>query len=255
MEQKRVSLDVKFLEDGAEEGSFEAVFATLDVVDLDGDIIRPGALKGGNVRVSAYNHSSWGGALPVGRGIATERGDELVFKGRFFLSTTMGRDTYLTVKELSPDLQQYSFGYDVLTESRPDSGSKANRIIESMDVFEISPVLLGAGIATRTLDVKSGGLRLADHIDMLRDGMTELAGRVQALKEMREADGRQIGATTIERLTLATERLDELHEEMKSLIAAPHSGEPTEAEDEEVVDLVAEFNAVASTLAGVDIWV
>ena len=39
MEQKRVSLDVKFLEDGAEEGSFEAVFATLDVVDLDGDII------------------------------------------------------------------------------------------------------------------------------------------------------------------------------------------------------------------------
>lgn len=254
MEQKRVSLDVKFLADDEPEGTFEAVFATLNVVDHDGDIIRPGAVKETPVRISAYNHSSWGGALPVGRGTASERGNELIVKGRFFLNTTVGRDTYLTVKELSPDLQEYSFGYNVLAESKPAHDVNAVRVIDSLEVFEVSPVLLGAGLSTRTLDMKSGGLRLADHIDMLRDGMAELAGRVQALKEMRAADGRNIGAATMERLTLADERLEELHAELKALIAVPHDEQPTEGEQSEVVDLVAEFTQVANTLAGVDTW-
>jgi hypothetical protein len=60
------------------DGIVEAVFATLNVVDLDGDIMVPGAIGNQDVIVSAYNHATWKGALPVAKGRVREVGNEAV---------------------------------------------------------------------------------------------------------------------------------------------------------------------------------
>lgn len=144
---------VKVLDD--EKGRFEAVFATLNVVDKDGDVITNGSIENGrDVRISAYNHSSWGGALPVGKGKIHERDNELVVEGEFFQSTDTGRETYETVKALG-DLTEWSFGFDV-TKAEPGivEGQQVN-FLQKMNVYEVSPVLLGAGVNTRTTAIKS----------------------------------------------------------------------------------------------------
>src|SRR5213595_1548806 len=57
-------------------GEVTALFARLNVVDADGDVTLSGAFtEGAPVVISAYGHTSWGGALPVGKGTIGTRGD------------------------------------------------------------------------------------------------------------------------------------------------------------------------------------
>src|SRR5687768_2644954 len=98
----------------ADKGEVACVFATLDVVDSDGDVTTKGAFENGApVRISAYGHTSWEGALPVGKGKIREVGKEAVMDGKFFMDTAGGRDTFTVVKELGEEgLQEWSYGYD-----------------------------------------------------------------------------------------------------------------------------------------------
>lgn len=185
----------------ADKGQVSAVIATLNVRDHDGDVILPGAFESGQkVRISAFNHASWGPSLPVGKGTIREEGDEALFDGQFFLDTTVGKDTFTTVRELE-DLGEWSFGFDLrngATREGEHQGEDVRFIgplpdgTAGIDTHEVSPVLLGAGINTRTLAVKSladadledivaallkhdvadiahaiasGDIKLADHLD------------------------------------------------------------------------------------------
>lgn len=144
-----------------ERGEVEAVVARTNVMDRDGDVFLPGAFGTRNVRVSAYNHRSWpqrGGLPPVGRGSISERGNEVVAEMKFFMSTAEGRDAFEVVKEMG-ELQEWSFGWlpggevrGELTEDLVELG--ARRAIKSVPVEEVSPVLLGASVGTRTIGVK-----------------------------------------------------------------------------------------------------
>lgn len=152
METKNLSVEVK----DAAEGKVGAVFVTFGVKDHDGDIIEAGAIGDQKVRVSSFGHASWGGALPVGVGTVTEKGDEAIAELEFFMESTVGRDHYETVKGLG-DLGEWSFGFDILDESAPSEEQRqagVSRILKKLRVHEVSPVLKGAGINTRTTDVK-----------------------------------------------------------------------------------------------------
>jgi len=141
----------------ADLGEIEAVFSRFDVVDHDGDVTVKGAFtEGAPVVISAYGHKSWEGLLPVGKGTIHEEGDTAVLRGRFFLNTTHGRDTWETVKELSEsDLQEWSYSLaDVVSRKDTVDGRKV-RVIEKVRVKEVSPVLMGAGIDTTTLSTKA----------------------------------------------------------------------------------------------------
>lgn len=149
----------------AAQGLIEAVFSTLSdadevrkgvgSVDKDGDVTIKGAFEeGAPVVISAYGHKSWEGELPVGKGTIHEVDGEAVLKGRFFLNTTPGRDTFETVKELE-ELQEWSYSlHDVKASSATIDGRKV-RVIERVAVKEVSPVLRGAGVDTRTIGVKT----------------------------------------------------------------------------------------------------
>jgi hypothetical protein len=153
----------------ATKGLVEVVFATLDVVDKDRDVTRKGAfVDGAPVRISAYNHSSWEGALPVGKGSLRVAGNEVILDGQFFMKTTAGRETFETVKAME-ELQEWSYGFHV-TDSEPgEVDGKSVRVIKGVDVHEVSPVLLGAGIGTRTLAVKQAAISKAKIAELAID--------------------------------------------------------------------------------------
>lgn len=140
----------------AEKGLVTAVFAKLGVKDLDDDYTLPGAFGTQSVRVSAYGHGSWMGELPVGRGTISEKDGEAVAELKFFMSTQHGREHFEVVKEMG-DLQEWSYGFDVaetgeISEELRQQGVR--RVLKKLKVHEVSPVVLGAGVGTRTLAVK-----------------------------------------------------------------------------------------------------
>jgi len=194
-ERKQITLKDMSLQDT---GQVRAVFATLGIVDKQGDIIEPGAIQNGQaVRMSAYNHSSWGGALPVGKGSINEVNNELVFMGQFFLDTQAGEETYKTVKNLA-DLGEWSFGFDVLQKDYivdEATGNETRRLLK-LDVFEVSPVLLGAGVATRTTSIKSDdetakSKTYAEHAETLSADVLDFVERSQSIAGLREKDGKE----------------------------------------------------------------
>jgi hypothetical protein len=168
----------------ATEGRVSALFSRFNVVDLDGDVTLPGAIPNGvAVVISAYGHGSWErgqGALPVGKGVIRTTATEAVLDGRFFMDTTAGRDTFTTVKELGP-LGEWSYSLENVIADRGEWDGQVVRILRSMTVKEVSPVLRGAGIRTATLSAKSA-----------RAGFEDLRGirdqhRIQAgLRTLRE---------------------------------------------------------------------
>lgn len=103
--------------------------------------------------MSAYNHGSWGGQLPVGKGRISSDQNVATADMQFFLNTTGGRETFEVVKALG-DQMEWSYGYDVLDAEPGTKDSESVQFLKSLRVHEVSPVLLGAGIGTRTVSAK-----------------------------------------------------------------------------------------------------
>lgn len=136
-------------------GQVRAIFSVFNVEDHDGDVTIPGAFEdGAKVRISAYNHASWGTALPVGIGTIHQDDEKAWMDGQFFMDTTHGADTFRTVKQLD-DLGEWSYGYDVLEGGPGQWDGKDVNFLRKLKTHEVSPVLLGAGIGTRTVAAKS----------------------------------------------------------------------------------------------------
>ena len=149
--RKQFRAPISLKSDG-DEGTFEAVFATFNVIDRDGDVTKPGAFRDGQkVRISAWGHN-WGD-LPVGKGVIHADDEKAWVEGRFFLDTGPGADTYRTVKGLE-ELQEWSYGFDILKSAEGEFEGERVRYLEALDVYEVSPVMLGAGIGTRTTGIK-----------------------------------------------------------------------------------------------------
>jgi hypothetical protein len=142
-----------------QEGDFQAVISTLNVVDHDGDLTLPGAFGEQQVIISSYGHASWGGGfngLPVGKGRIFEAGNEAIAEGRFFLDTRGGQETYRAVKDLG-ELQEWSYALPWTEHEYSTIDGRRVRILKRIKVPEVSPVLMGAGIRTRTLSIKAAG--------------------------------------------------------------------------------------------------
>jgi len=151
MDKKIFSAPVEFKEEG--KGEFTAVFSTMNVVDSDKDVVIPGAFQDGQeVSISYWAHR-WQD-LPVGKGVIHADEEKAWVDGRFFLDTSVGKDTYQTVKNLG-DLQRWSYGFEVIdSESGTVEGSNV-RLLKKLDVFEVSPVLLAASVGTGTVAMKN----------------------------------------------------------------------------------------------------
>lgn len=199
----------------ADKGEVEAVFATLNVVDSDGDVTPPGAFEdGAKVRISAYGHKSWEGVLPVGKGSIREVGNEAVMSGKFFMDIPEGLATFKVVKALGEDgLQEWSYGYDPIEYSFGEFEDQQVRFLNKLKVHEVSPVLLGAGVGTRLLTAKSAGLKFSEHVEVVMADVEALIVRAAEVKALRSEKGKTISDTSAEvlaRLSASMKQLDEM---------------------------------------------
>lgn len=194
----------------ADEGLVDAVFATLGVVDSDGDVITKGAIPHeSKVTISAYGHKSWDGVLPVGTGTIKEVGDEAIVSARFFLDTEVGRDTFTTVKNLAAEgLGEWSFSLTDVVAHRGDVDGVQANIITGVKIHEVSPVLVGAGVNTRTLATK--GAKFSEHADAVMADVDELITRAEEVVTLRAAKGKTIGDESAALLTKVSDALERL---------------------------------------------
>jgi HK97 family phage prohead protease len=162
--EKRAKKSLRVQVKDATKGLIEARFCTFGVKDLDNDITMPGAFEdGAAVLISAYGHASWYGAKPVGKGVIRVDEKGAILDGEFFMDTIDGADTFKTIVGTG-DLQEYSYGYDILESGEVTEELRQKgvwRVLKKLKVYEVSPVLLGAGVDTETMSVKQRLERVA----------------------------------------------------------------------------------------------
>lgn len=207
MDTKSLRVEIK----DADRGDVVAIFSTLDVVDAHNDVTLDGAFEdGAKTRISAYNHASWGGALPVGVGKIKTSSREAQLHGRFFMDIPHAAQTFATVKQMSEEgLQEWSYGYDVVKYSFGEHDGKQVRFLEKLLVHEVSPVLIGAGVDTRTLTAKSN-LRFADEAQAVVAAVRALSDRAADVLAKRLEKGKGIGGESVD-------LLEQVRAEMKRL--------------------------------------
>jgi HK97 family phage prohead protease len=208
MDTKSLRVQVK----DADKGEVTAVFSTFDAIDSDGDVTKAGAFEdGAQVVISAYGHASWNGVLPVGKGVIRAGAKEAVLDGAFFINTTQGRDTFEAVKALG-ELGQWSYGYDVTKHSFGEFDGKQVRFLEGLKVHEVSPVLVGAGVGTRTLAAKSH-MKFAEEGEAVLAALTQFGSRAAEVMAMRREKGKGLGPESsglVERIEAELKRLAEV---------------------------------------------
>jgi hypothetical protein len=207
MQSKSVALELLNPgdEDNAKEGDVRALFSTLNEIDKDNDVTLPGAfVTGAPVRIAAYGHNSTGMSpqLPTGRGEIFADDEKAVMRGRFFLETTLGKDTYVTVKEMG-DLQEWSYEYDILDAEPGTFRGQPVQFLKSLKVHGVTPVYIGAGIGTATLDIKS----FTDHGEQLAELISDYVQRAKNRAQFRGKEGRTLSTANRNRLAALVESL------------------------------------------------
>jgi hypothetical protein len=206
-------------------GAFVARIATLNVVDKDGDLTPPGAFPNGkSILISSYMHGSWMGELPVGKGVIRESGTDVLVDGEFNLNSETGKEHYETVK-FAPELQEWSYGFKVLDADYDVdvNGNHVDRVLKSLDVFEASPVLRGAGMNTGTLSIKSekDGVTYKAQTEAVLATVADWAIRTKALAALKKDDGRALSPANGERVMKVLAEVETLATEIKNLLAQP----------------------------------
>lgn len=205
-----------------EAGHIVLAFAQIGVIDRDRDVTVAGAFPSKDVPMSAYGHTSWNGALPVGRGAIAEKGAWAVFEGDFLMETDHGRNAYHTVKAMA-ELQEYSYGYEPTEFSYGTHEDQHVRFLKRLDVYEVSPVLVGAGLGTHTQSIKSGEtgivLPYADHLEALLRETAVFVDRSRDRAEFRAKEGRVLSAATRDRLASLMEALGAAGTDLAALLA------------------------------------
>ena len=202
-------------------GAFTARIATLNVKDKDMDWTPNGAFpEGKEILISAYQHGSWEGALPVGKGIIHEQGNEVIVDGEFNLNSSSGKDHYETIK-FAPKQTEWSYGFKVLKYGQNEELSKqgVERILEKLDVFEASPVMRGAGVNTATLSIKSDkDTTYADQSETVLAAVKDWTERTKALATLRLKESRVLSASNRDRIKNMADQLHGVHQDMCGLL-------------------------------------
>lgn len=245
IERKTIGTEIKL----DEAGKFDAAIATFDVIDSDSDIIEHGAFGGAFASVLPAHDS---GSVPLGKVQVQERGELAVAVGGFNLDIEKARDWSSALKfDLAnpPAVQEWSWGFTI-----PEGGSKLEtidgedvRVISKVNLFEVSPVLRGASVGTRTLSAKAEGepLPLVEQITLATGTVGELVSQIRELAGDRKDRGRRLGKdvriATVEMAEQCAKLLDELAEAIKEGVLP----------DDEAAKLAARFLASEARRHGV----
>lgn len=215
-ERKTIRAEIK---QAGDDGTFEAVVATLGVVDSDGDIVERGALAGQTVHILPAHDAFH---VPLGKARYDERGDEVWALGRFNLEIASAADWHKAIKfdlEHPPSIQEWSWDY-IPKRAEPDTidGQSVRRLI-ALDSKEVSPVLRGASVNTRTVSAKARKGKLIHQVRAVTEDAAAAVERIREVSAMRAKDGRELGAEMkAEALKMAAE-IESLAAQVEALAA------------------------------------
>lgn len=170
METKRIRASLQ-LKQAASEGDVIAVFSVLNVQDDEGDVVLPSFFTDGQaVPMAGFGHD-W--TQPIGKGTIRVFPDRAEFHGRFLTETARGREHYETVKAMG-DLQEWSFGFRILESERGVFDEQPARFLRRGEIYEVSPVLVGANRQTYTAAIKRAGTsRVAESYEGLIERLNQ----------------------------------------------------------------------------------
>lgn len=169
MQHKAFSPNVKAM---TGDGTVSVVMATLNEIDSDGDVTEPGFF--GRQTAQIVPTHDWA-HVPLGKAHIREVGNEAIAELQFNLDVPAAADWYKAIRydfENPPALQEYSYGFDILPGGSRYGQHKGQpvRFLQPLPngrpgvrVVEVSPVMRGAGVGTRTLAVKQAGDGLDPH--------------------------------------------------------------------------------------------
>ena len=223
------------------EGKVEAVFSNFNEVDSDGDVVLPNAIKSGygDRGVAMVWAHDW--KRVIGRGEIVDDGTKAIFKGQFIMDTQEGKDAYNTVKAMG-DLQQWSFGYEVLDSEKgmfkKDSDTEIEvRYLNDVKVWEVSPVLVGANQNTYTMAVKQDkpkGKKFSEEVEDVLTTLTSLVKRARELTALRLSKEKTLSEESTLLISDLQDALQEAHQDIDTLlsVAAPEEAEVETIEDD-----------------------
>lgn len=213
----------------ANEGIVEAIVSVFGNVDSYGETVTPGAFTKSlanqmptgvlshdwnnpvSVTLEAEELSAGDSRLPENiRGLGGLR-----IVGQFFDDIPSSWETY---KKIQRGLfREFSIGYKVLADNWKDGVRELNEI----ELYEWSPVLVGANPATSLLAVKSGSFD--GRIELLATEVAEAVTATKARLEMRTKAGRVLSGRNEAALTNLAEILGEARKEILRIVneAAP----------------------------------
>ncbi len=176
MDMQTKTFEIKQLD---EVGAFEAVIATLGVVDHDGDLTEKGAFGTQEVIILPAHDAR---SVALGKATITERGKKVIATGQLNLEIPAAKDLHSSLKfDLQTGekaLQEWSYGFRIEKANDEIVDGVTIRHLLDLKVFEISPVLRGAGIETETLAVKS-----KNHNTKTSDEPWDVTANVRRLNE------------------------------------------------------------------------
>lgn len=253
----------ELLDAADESGSFEAIIATFGVADSDGDVIEKGAFGDATVAILPAHDN---GSVPLGKAKIEERDDHAVAVGRFNLDVAAARDWHKAIKfdlENPPAIQEWSWGFFPAEWHVGEHNGEQVRFLSEVDTMEVSPVLRGASVGTRTLSAKerrerqeedqdgadstvddgtqtdvddSGSdddtkVKLVDQIRLAREMAEAAASRVGELAESRANQGKHVGDEAMKeflQLGSEVEGLAHVCEEIHKIASSPEAAKMDE---------------------------
>lgn len=218
MEYKTLRSEIK----ATGEGMIEAIVSVFGNVDLAGEKILAGAFTKTLERKLPKGVWMHDWTIPVAKtieAIELKSGDSrlpeslkdlggLLIKGQFNLNTTRGKDAYEDLKFGTVD--EFSIGYRVL-DSDIVNGVKE---LKEIELFEWSPVLVGANRATTMMNLK----KFDEHVSTMDTELKLLWERIVSRVEMREKEGRVLSGSNTLQLTSYADDLVKIGKGIKDLV-------------------------------------
>ena len=226
---------------GGEPGSVQAVFSTFDVVDSDNDVVLATAFTDGQPVPMTWAHQ-W--TMPVGKGIVRVMPDAAMFDGAFFLETDAGAEAYKTTKSMGV-LQEWSWGFRVIDAAFEQRDQQLIRVIKAAQVFEVSPVLVGAGVGTYTAAIK-GHVGYTDEAETVLATVENFIERSKALATLRAKEGRVLSDANRKRLSSLLASLQAVEADIAELLTAT---EPQAPKGVDIERLFVQFQQIRTELA------
>lgn len=151
----KINIPVKFKivdkKSDGEQGIVEAYVSIFGNVDFAGDIIQEGAFAKSLLRKLPKGVWAHDWEKPIAKTLeAKETSKGLYIKGQFNLETQRGKESFSDIKFGTID--EFSIGFRITDEEYNDKGI---RIIKEAELYEWSPVLVGANPETHPISVKS----------------------------------------------------------------------------------------------------